>query len=361
MHNVSSSSDYLYRLARSTKSEDREALAKSVTNLLQADLTKGEMILVQDILLRMLREAESDLRRNLAIHLSAEDKCPTVLVEYLMKECSFDEAEPLIRYSVAVNDNLLIETGKRYERPEYWRAMASRKKISRELALYLIHTKDLETQKILVGNEGADLCTLCMKLLTDIAISTGIGDLQGPLLQRSEITAELAARLYWHVSEKLKAEIQTRFNIDKKTLDQAVNYVVDKRLTQRGSVRTISMEMLGLVRKMPYISTRQIMDALQSGDRALFACLCGVQLKINPEEVLVHLEYNVVHTMAVLCRALNMTRTEFNSAYVMWRRDDPNSHAIGAMEMVEANEVFNRMKRDQAKTVIQDWAGLDAA
>src|SRR5690606_28397866 len=110
----------------------------------------------------------------------------------------------------------LMEVAKRFDEPTYWRTIAGRKHISSTLSLFLINTNDNGTHQILVNNPGSDLCPDCMNTLTDFALINTL--LQHPLLQRREITAELAARLYWNSSEKLKQVITERFDIAKDVL-----------------------------------------------------------------------------------------------------------------------------------------------
>lgn len=344
--------DYLYRLARSGTPEDRETLARSITSLLHADLTKGEMYLAQDILLHMLREAEMDLRQSLALQLSVEDKCPKALLDYLIFDCPFSVSEPVLKNSKVLTDNDLIEIAKRFDMPEYWRTIAGREQVSKDLALFLIGTDDEEVYHILVQNHGSEFCSLCMNWLTGIAIN--MPPLQEPLLQRKEITPELATKIYWYASDKLKEQIVQRFDIDKSTLERALKYVVDRRIAQKSGVNRISMEMMGVVSRLPKITSRQIVDAMERNDMPMFACLCGVYLKLNPEKVLHRLEVQPVLALSVLCRAVNLTRAEYNSLFLMMKRHSGQS-VVNSNELTHAMAIFDGMKIEQAKAEVATW------
>ena len=346
--------DYLYRLARSGSAEDREKLAKSISSLLQADLSKGELYLAQDILLHLLREAETDLRQTLALHLSVEPKCPKALIDYLIFECPLSVSEPVLKNSPVLVDDDLIEIDKRFETPEYWRAIASREQVSKNLALFLIGTDDDKVYDILVRNLGTEFCSLCMNWLTGIAMN--MPPLQEPLLQRKEITAEMATKLYWHTSEQLQTEILQKFDIDKSVLDKAMQYVVSRRVEQKQGIQRVSDEMWQIAQKLPKISSRQIMDAMQKGDRAFFACLCATHLKIDAERVLQKLEARPMLALAVLTRAIGMTRAEYNSLFLMWRRQDNTGSITNAGELTHAMAVFDQMKADQAKAEAASWS-----
>jgi len=348
-------SDHLQQLARSNKPEDREALAKSITKLLYGDLSQGEMFLVQDILLRMLREAEAELRRTLILHFATEDKCPQALMDYLIYECPYPDAEPFLKNSTALNDTYLMEISKRYESPKYWRAIASRPKVSRDLAQFLIHTNDQEVHQILVENEGSDLCPVCMQLLTEAAANQI--PLHEPLIQRREITVELAAKIYSYASAKLKEHILQRFDISEENLNKTLDYIVINRTKQKAVIRTISMEMLGLVRRMPKITTRQMIDAMQKGDNALFACMTGVYLQANPERILYDIETQPLIALAVICHAVHMNRSDFNHIYLMWRNKvkTKDSNVMSADQLTKALHVFDQLKKEQVQKVVESW------
>jgi uncharacterized protein (DUF2336 family) len=351
--------DYLYRLARSGNAEDREKLAKSISSLLHADLSQGEMYLAQDILLHLLREAETDMRQTLALHLSVEPKCPKALIDYLVFECPLSVSEPVLKNSPILEDDYLIEVAKRFETPDYWRAIASREQVSKNLALFLIGTDDEQVYEILVRNLGAEFCSLCMNWLTGVAMN--MPPLQEPLLQRKEITPELATKLYWHTSEKLQQDILQKFDIDKAVLDKAMQYVVSRRVEQKKGVQRISDEMWQIAQKLPKISSRQIMDAMQKGDRAFFACLCATYLKIDAEKVLQKLEARPMLALAVLTRAINMTRAEYNSLFLMWRRQDNTGGITNARELAHAMAVFDQMKPEQAKAEAASWSNTSVS
>lgn len=326
-------------------------LARSMSGLLQMELSKGEAFLVQDILLRLLREAETELRQSLALYLAEEEKCPQALIDYLVFECGLNESEYFLKNSPALSDDFLIEVAKRFATPAYWSALAMRKKIGPGLALHLVYTKDDRVHHILLRNQGATFCPQAMQILTDIAIEKW--GLQIPLLDRKELTPDLAARLYWHVSESIKQDILQRFKIAPEVLERAMGYVVPRTIVQRSEVRTISMEMLGLVQRMRNITSRQIVDALHKGDRAMFACLCGVRLHVPPENILLMLDQDLVRGMAALCRAVHLTRADFSKMFLAWRRMDTLAAVTRASDLTSAVAVFDRTNMKHAEEALE--------
>lgn len=346
---------HLQHLARSQKPEDRATLAGSLAELLQQDLTQGEEFLVQDILLRLLKEAEHNLRLSLASYLAHEKKCPKGLTDFLIFECSFDISEPLLKNATYLDEEYLINIGQNFESRQYWRTLAARQEIGSKLANYLIKaSNDNAVHMMLLSNPKADLCNLCMADLTEIAIN--VLEMQDPLLNRPEMTAQLAARLYWYVSETLRVEIQRRFNIEADTLNGAMWYAVNQNTNKRASVRTIPMEMIGLVRKMPPITRNQIVDGMYKQDRAYFACLLARYFSLSPEDVLYRLTAQTNFTLALFCRALNLTTSQFSQIFLAWQKAASVEKVLmDSKDLTDALYIFNHLKASKATEVIKQW------
>ncbi len=345
--------DYLYKLARSESKEDRVSLAKSIVGLLRNPLSKSETTLIQDILLRMLREAENELRKSLAEYLAEENKCPQAVIDYLIYECPVSVSEPLLKKSTALSDDFLMEVATKFKALPYWQAIASRPHLSQRLALFLLKVEEFEICEILIKNRNVDFCPESMDILTDAAILNQ--DLSEPLSERKEVTSEMMAKLYHHASEQLQEKIQQRFNIDKQVLEKALHYVVIRKIERGSRIETISMEMLDLVRKMPKISTRQIVDAMKKGDKPMFSCLCAMYLKINPQKIMDKLQARPTLALAVISRAINITRAEYNAIFIQWRRQESNSGILKAYEITYAMSIFDQTKVDQAKLEVKKW------
>ena len=204
----------------------------------------------------------------------------------------------------------------------------------------------------LLGSMSVD--SLCMNWLTGIAMN--VPQIQAPLLQRKEVTPELAAKLYAYVSEELRKEILEKFEIDPAVIDRAMKQVVDRRLEQKSGSHGITPEMISMVQRLPKITSRQIMESMQRGDRALFACMCGSYLKTPAEKIMLRLEEKPMIVLAVLCRAIGMTRAEYNSLFLMWRRAQGGAAVTNAQELSHAISVFDQMKPEQAKAEVQSWS-----
>ncbi len=65
--------------------------------------------------------------------------------------------------------------------------------------------------------------------------------------------------------------------------------------------------------------------------------------------------------LAVLCRAISMTRAEYNSLFLMWRRQDNSGSITNARELAHAMAVFDQMKPEQAKAEAASWSNTSTS
>lgn len=349
--------EYLYRLARSGSSLDRETLAQAVTSILRTSLSSAERGLAQDILLYLLSEAEADLRKGLAEQLAHEPNCPQALLDYLIYENPFPIAEAVLKHSTKLTDEYLIEVAKHFDQSDYWMALAQRKHIGEDLSRFLIGTDDPEVYKTLLENKGAHLCNSGITWLVNAA--PHMPELQRSLIMRPEVTADLAVQLYWHVSEDLRQEIHQRFTIDEKMLNQAMEHIIHRRIAAKRDMPKITQEAVIRAERMKSennITSRQILEALKKGEVSLFICLWGALLSIDPELLYRKMEEDFVLSLTILAHAARITRSDYNTMFLQWRRLQPmQDPRLDSMELGEVMSKFDQMTLDKARQIIGRW------
>ncbi len=349
--------EYLYRLARSGSMHDRKDLAQAVTGMLRSALTSAERGLAQDILLQLLTEAELDLRQDLATQLAVEPDCPQVLLDFLIYENPIAVSESVLRLSEKLSDEYLIEVAKHFDSSDYWLAMAQRKNIGEDLTRFLIGTDDSTVFQVLVKNQGASLCNSGITWL--INASPFVPELQKDLILRPEVTTELAAQLYCHVSEDLRQQIQQRFTIDKKMLDTAMERVMRHRLVPKKENVAITLDARLKAQRMKEensITSRQILESLKNGDVSLFVCLWGALLMLEPDIILKKLGDDFIQTLSVLAHAARITRTDYNTMFQQWRRLNVfQDNALASIPLNDVMTSFDKMTLEKSRKAIDAW------
>jgi len=313
----SSRPEYLFSLAKGGSERDRETLALSIASFLSAGLSDASRVLAKDILLQLLKEAEKDLRLTLARHLANEPDCPKELLRYLIFENPLEISSPVLRYSEALEDTDLLEVAAHFAQRDYWQEIAQRNKIGEEVTDFLVGTRDIPVCKLLVNNQGACLSKASVEWL--INVSPYLKDIQKPLLQRAEITPQLASKLYWYVSDELKAFITSNFKVDQTQINALLDKIVKNYINDQKPGRTITSEMQDLachLKRQNKITAKTITSCFKKGNLAFCACLWGALLNLRPEMLLKKWDEDFSETMAILVRVSHFMRSDYNLLFL---------------------------------------------
>lgn len=340
-------------MARSGAVKDREILAQAVASLLHTQLTSGERGLAENILLQLLQEAELELRTALAGQLAHEPNCPLSLLEYLIYKNPFSVSESVLRHSEKLTDEYLIEVVKFFDHSDYWMAIAQRKRVGEDLCQLLIETEDDKVCQTLVENKGSHLPKAGVAWLINAALH--MPGMQKSLLARPEVTPEFAVQLYWHVSEELRADIQKRFDIDKNQLERAIQRIVHHRMAAKKETPNITPEKMAYahdLKRNNEIAPRVLSDALKKDDIGLFVCLWAALLTLKPELVLRKFESDFVNTLAVLSIMARVTRKDFNTMFLQWRRKGYHERDIDLSEVMHA---YDHLDFAKARDLVIAW------
>lgn len=358
--------EYLFRLARSGSPEDRQNLAHAVLGILHTGLEAGERAMAEEILLHLLKEAETDMRMALADRLAQEATCPQALLDYLVYENSFEIAESVLQFSDALTEEYLVEVVQHFEDSRYWQCIARRRRLGQNLTRYLIGTNDRDVYRILVKNRGADFCPASIEWMVQTALANS--ELQAPLISRPEVTPELAAKLYWHVSSELRFQITSRFDIDARQIDSLLSQLVKSRLANRRqavSARPANdpvitpdiMAQAMAMRDGGGITSHELLDSLQKDHIALFFALWGCLLGCDPLLVAGKIRQDPARHLAVICCAAEIPARQYNVLFLLWRRYDRAMQP--GMDLAAALEFYHSLTREQALGEIRQWQDQD--
>ncbi len=346
--------EYLYRLARSGSAHDRMELATSLQDIVQTEHRQTAV----DILLLLLKEAEQDLRIALATQLATQPHCPMELIQFLIYQNPFPVADPVLRLSPLLDNAELLKVLDHFAHdPAYAQAVAQRKMISAQIAARVLEQDNNETAYLLLlRNPGTQLNDICLDYLTDIAKKRPL--LQQPFLQRKEVTPEIAAKLFWHVSVKLRQFILDQFPMSALKLDQLMDEAIQQRVNLKSGVFALTDQAkikAERVQANGAITSRQPMEALRHGDVPLFTCLIALLTQTKPERVLDLLLQDTTETLAVIAHTLRLTRGDFNGLYLLWRRQAESHSVLHEKDIISAQDRFAMVTPHYAREAIAKW------
>lgn len=341
----------LYSLAKDRKPLAQAELFSAMAELIGLETNIREEELIADVLIALMRQAEKDLRMALSEKLSAMDGAPLRLALHLAND-EIDVATPMLEKSMALGDMDLIYIIKS-KTSEYWQAIAKRRAMSEHLITVLAETKDNPTIKSLIGNMDIVLPERAMNVMLPV-ISTQEDTTKG-LLQRQEVSDDIAIKLYALVGNELKQYIARNFNLPSDVVIHAIDEVVLEFAEVTASEFTPSKTMLNAAerhKEKGLLTINMMLTTLRRGQIqsfvAQFAVFSGYSLSLV-EKFLSHPNGN---GLAVLCKANDILKSDFVTIFLLTNRMRNKGRMVDVSDMNRAVEIFNKMTKDMAMAVL---------
>lgn len=198
------------RLLKSRSAGTRIQTARKVAaQFSTGTLSDTERAIAEDILRKMVRDAEVRVREALSNNLKESTLLPHDIALSLAKDVD-SVAVPLLECSIVLHDQDLIEIIKGC-RPAKHVAIARRRAVSAKVADALIDSGTTEAVTELVGNEGADLTEPSLGKV--LATYSGENTVKERLVYRTKLPVAIAERLVTMVSEGLREHLITHHDL----------------------------------------------------------------------------------------------------------------------------------------------------
>lgn len=345
----------LLAFAQDTSDLGRATLAKAVSQFFEEkELNEVEKRLASEILLNLIRQAETDLKEALADRLSVLDNVPAELMVFLAND-QISVAKPVLMHSPMLNDIdlLYVITSKGFE---HWRAIAGRQTLSPVVADRIVETQDTGAILNLLDNQRVSLQQATMKKIVKAALKSE--ELQAPLLRRPEVNADVAVDIYMVVSEALRREIVQKFNIQPHVIEQSVEGLVHELTAAAKGARETTPEMTVLARKFKErgeITPDLMIRTLRRGQVGFFVALFAEKVSLKPEHIVKLVQKDAGKPFVVACRSLGMMKSEFASIFLLSRGIRTGDKIVDQRELAMALKYFDAIKEFDVQRIMQSW------
>lgn len=349
-------------LARDKAPEARLALAQVMYDLLEMDLSEKEGLLVADILITLLRQAEKDLRCVISGHLASLPSVPLRVALQIAND-EIDVAEPMLKHSPVLADLDLAYIIKA-NGAGHWRAIAARHDLGVQVMEMLAKTGDIETAIQLVENNKIVLSKAALGILVDIA--RGYDNLAQPLVMRDELTGDLAAKLYTFVGKAVQDYIVRHYQIDgldvsrtvKKAVDNFVGEIEagakDMRPDQGHLNKAEALEIKGV------LTIDRVISSLKNGQTRAFVAQFAQFTGLLPDVIEEVMSQVSGQGLAIISKAQGLEKQEFMSLFLLGGRLREGAGTAGGVgDITRAVSYFDRIDRDVAQKIVrQSFAGV---
>lgn len=339
----------LYSLARDETPLARAELTSAVVELLEKDLGPRERELISDVLISLMRQAESDLRQALSERLAVIESVPLRVALHIAND-EISVAAPMLKTSPVLSDLdlLYIIKGKT---AEYWRAIAGRARLSEGVMNVLAETREEGTILALANNDQIKLTRRAFDIASDMAESSE--KIARPLLMRVDLPESIARNLYQYVGRELREYIRDYYGVQDAAFNDAIDDIIVE-FSQGDQARQFMptagmMEAADAMSAKGRISLQSVMETLQRGQYASFIALFSKYSGLSPRAVHEILSESGGKALAITCKALNLTKGDLSRIYMMSQRLRSEDRIVDHNELLKALSAYDRVTAEQAR------------
>jgi uncharacterized protein (DUF2336 family) len=348
----------LLELARDRSVAARMTLVDTIGDLFsetQTRLTERERALMTDILEKLVRGFELQVRRQLAERLSDKPQAPHALIR-LLGDDSIEVARPVLMCSPVLRERELIAIVRTRSR-QHQLAVALRADVTTGVSDALVATDDDDVIATLLRNPNARVSEAAMAYLVEQARTRD--GFHEPLVRREELSDALARKLYVHVSAALRHEIVARFDVPVGDLDEMLERIASELARERvrtdGCERDAAWRLARCLDASAELDARLLVRVLRNGEVALFEALFGRLAGIQPPR-LQHVLYETGGKgLAVACRALEIDKANFAPIFLLSRKGRGGDQVVDPREVSRVMTFFDRVDPGAARQVLRSW------
>jgi uncharacterized protein (DUF2336 family) len=354
---VTFDTSYLLELARQKSTDSRSELAATISDLFSGEgnvLSDRERALMYEIIHRIVKDAEMDVRKVISTRLADREDAPLDLIEILAND-RIDVAYPILTESTVLRDQNLIDLV-RTRTMEHQMAVSIRHSISEEVSEALVATNDERVIRSLLQNDNASISQATMEYLVEQ--SERVDSFQEPVLRRSELKPDMAKRMYMWVSAALRKYIVEQCDLDQAEIDDLIENVmvetVDGNIAASGD-GSKSEQLANELKKEGRVSPELMIRALQDGEVRLFVELMAQSAGLRTDLVMRFMLEPGGEGLSVACRALNLSDYEFQRIYTLSQKSRRQSDGNGGADVAEVVKFYRQITKESAAQVIKRW------
>ena len=343
--------DDILLLAQSRAPADREQLMLALVDMCARTDQGGGKIdpaiqaLMNSIFLRLVAEAERDIRRALAERLASAAWAPKGLINVLALD-DIEIARPIIAQSPVLGDEDLMHLFA-MAAIDHQIEVASRPAIGAPVVDAILNGGDPAVLTALAANDTAEIDAKGMKAL--LAAAQRTASIRSPLVRHPRLTTDMAEQLYAWVGQSLRSAIVSRFRVDAEALDRAMAAAVrdahgpgsaavqsaDGR-DQREMERRLVAKLKASDQLRPGYLVRALRDQRLGLFVAALAELIGVDSAVIDRAVTSHKP----DLLALACTAAGVDRSVFPTILGLVRDLNRNLPGGGSEDMKRAQTAF---------------------
>ncbi len=347
----------MFALAHEHSEASRVQLAGMLADVFLIDtspLSLREEELVNELIDQLLASRNPAVRSQLVNKFAGAVHMPRRMAMTLAHD-TIDVAKGILMKNTTMADTDLISVVET-QGTDHAKAIAQRASINEAVADALVTTGDVNVMKLVAENLGAKLSLNAVALVANAARFSA--DLREPIMKRPEMTADVASRLYWWVSQELRRYALRRFGISSNQVNETLAKTIEEFLNHYTLDRTndSAMEQVAdWLNERQAISVQILPQVLRLGHYRLYNILLGRLSGLSLSLI------DTISTevggrgLAAVCRAIGVDKAAFVSLFLLSRGARSGDHIVNPRELSQALLSFDRLNPTLAQEMLRSW------
>ncbi len=334
----------LLQMALDRTTHGRGALAESILQVClqtNSNLLSKEFEITFDILRKLIGDVEMEVRRAIAERLATRGDLPHDIALFLAND-QIEVAYPVLVDSAALEDiDLIMIT--RGKPASHQIAATLRRNLSEAVSKVLVETQSADVIDSLLRNPTAQIATETMEKV--VTLSQSMTLIHRPLIQREDLPADLAWRMYGWVGAALKNFIVDTFPESDSDIGSEIDDVIERALA--------SSEILE-----PAAAAIPVSDLLRGLEtesldnfKHVFTQFSGLR-----QDAMQTILFDAGgESLAIVCKACGIPIGDFLRIYVLVRAKVDDGVRPESAEFGTVNTVFKRLEIKSANSILSEW------
>jgi len=347
----------MFALAHEHSQDSRVRLAGMLADVFLAEtapLSLREEELVNELIDQLLQNRDPTVRAQLVNKFAGAVHMPRRMAASLACD-TIDIAERILIGNTSLTDEDLV-TVIETQGGDHAKAIAQRARINEAVADALVTTGDVGVMKLVAENLGAKLSVDAVALVANAARFSA--DLRDPIMKRPEMTAEVASRLYWWISQELRRYALRRFGISTTQINETLAKTIDEFLNHYTLDRSndVAMEQVAdWLNERQAISIQILPQVLRLGHYRLFNILLSRLSGLTLQLVDTITTETGGRGLAAVCRAVGVDKAGFVSLFLLSRGARSGEQIVHPRELSQALLAFDRLSPALAQELLRSW------
>ena len=322
--------------------------------LVGCELDARELEHVFAIIETLVEQADARVRSKLSEHLSARNDVPHDLLLYLAGD-EIDVAYPVLVWSKLLTDDDLIGLVIKHAHDHHL-AIAQRANIAPSVSEALVQTDDKEVVITLLCNDEARFSDDTYEYLAKASLWEP--EYRAPIIDRRDVSPEIAGRVYAWVGDALRSAIMERFKFDEAELES----LIARALADAVSESTGDAEGASADRPLKTLGKARL---LRASDLLLELLRTGRMMRFEQDFCELtglprHVAYRALHKagatgVGILCKAFGFDRAIFGEMYFHLHGGRSNALFRTTPQYHKALKYFDNLKTEEARKILQLW------